>query len=660
MKEHLLNTLKYIWRSTAAILALVLIIIAFVIGWSLRGGPPPPPEGEGGERGAQQEQEAVEYTCSMHPQFRTMNPDDLCPTCAMALVPVTAGGGERTLVMTEASMKLAEIQTEPVVRMFPTRTVRLFGSVDFDETRTATIAAYFPGRLERLFVDYTGMPVQAGDHLAEIYSGELVTTQAELQEALAAVAGNRNESQLLMTTARARLEAAREKLRLWGLNDEQIRQLETADEPIERLTLYAPIGGVVTNRAAVEGMYVDTGDVLFQVADLSHLWVRLEAYENQLSWIRYGQPVEFRTDSLPGEVFEGTLSFIDPVVDPSTRTVRVRMNVDNADRRLKPGMFVRAVVRSKIAGAGMVMSSELAGKWICPMHPAVVKDGPDACDLCEMPLVDAESLGYVVENLDVDPPPVIPATAPLITGSRAVVYVRDRESAEPAFEGREIVLGPRAGNHYIVNEGLSGGEEVVTSGAFKIDSALQISAKPSMMNPKDDDAAMRAGADCFDVPDGFLFSLKPVYAAYFGAQEALAGDDLAAFRLATADLHDAVGYVETAGVTGEPLGYWRRLSSRLLTDAEHVGHLDDIEAARALFETYSKAIIELAERYGHKGTRSHYITFCPMAFDNRGASWLARVNEISNPYFGAAMLRCGEVKAEIVSRDKDVQEGGAP
>ncbi|UCD74504.1 MAG: efflux RND transporter periplasmic adaptor subunit [Phycisphaerales bacterium] len=660
--EKLMKLIRYIWRSTAALLAVVLIITAFVLGWLIRGGGQEgEATGETRQTSAGQEEEdegkPSVYYCSMHPQERSTDPNAKCRICFMDLVPLPEGmgdAGERELVMSSAAMKLAEIRTEPVARMFPTRTVRLFGSVDYDETRAATIAAYFPGRLERLFVDYTGIPVQAGDHLAEIYSPDLLTTQAELRENLAAVEEMRNESELLLSTTRARLEAAREKLRLWGLTDEQIRGLETSEEPMERLTIYSPIGGVVTHRMATEGMYVKTGDVLFQVADLSHLWVKLEAYESQLPWIRYGQTVTFRTDSLPGEVFEGLVSFIDPAVDPMTRTVRVRINVDNTDRRLKPGMFVRAEVRSKVAGAGLVMGDQLAGKWICPMHPEVIKDGQGECDLCEMPLVQAEELGYVVENPEVEPPLVIPASAPLITGSRAVVYVRVPDRDRPTFEGREVVLGPRAGDLYIVNQGLREGEQVVVNGAFKIDSALQIVAKPSMMSVPEEGASTTR----FEVPEEFLFGLKPVYSAYFGAQESLAGDDLPAFRQAAADLHDAVGYVETTGVTGEPLAYWRRLSARLLTNSEHIGHLTDIDAARSLFETYSTAIIELEERFGHLGSREHYVTFCPMAFDNRGASWLAREEQISNPYFGASMLRCGEVRARVKPRNDPGREGG--
>ncbi len=212
---------------------------------------------------------------------------------------------------------------------------------------------------------------------------------------------------------------------------------------------------------------------------------QLDAYESDLAWLRYGQEVEFSTEAYPGEVFKGRVAFIDPVLNEATRTVKVRVNVSNEDGRLKPEMFVRAIVRSKIASGGRVLDASLAGKWISPMHPEIVKDEPGNCDVCGMPLVRAETLGYVTaEPSDTAKPLVIPVSAALLTGTRAIVYVQVPTAEEPTYEGREIVLGPRAGDYYLVRSGLNEGELVVTNGNFKLDSALQISAKPSMMTPE--------------------------------------------------------------------------------------------------------------------------------------------------------------------------------
>jgi Cu(I)/Ag(I) efflux system membrane fusion protein len=324
-----------------------------------------------------------------------------------------------------------------------------------------------------------------------LYSPQLLSAQAELLQALKAIQETSGATELIRRSSVATLNAAREKLRLLGLQKEQIDEIEKTGKTTDHLTIYAPIGGIVIAKHANAGDYVETGAKIYTIADLSEVWVKLDAYESDLEWLRYGQAVEFTTEAYPGEAFKGTISFIDPMLNPMTRTVKLRVNVSNPDGRLKPEMFVRAVVRSKIAGAGMVMDENMAGKWICPMHPSIVKERPGKCDICGMDLVTTESLGYVTAKPASEPPLVIPTTAALITGKRAVVYVRLEGKDKPTFEGREIVLGPRAGDYYLVKEGLAEGEQVVTKGNFKIDSALQIQAKPSMMSPEG--GAMPAG-----------------------------------------------------------------------------------------------------------------------------------------------------------------------
>ena len=194
-------------------------------------------------------------------------------------------------------------------------------------------------------------------------------------------------------------------------------------------------------------------------------------------WLRYGQQVEFTTDAYPGEIFKGKISFISPILDPMSRTIKLRVNVQNPEEKLKPEMFVHAIVRSNVAMGGMVMDPNMAGKWICPMHASVIKITAGKCDICGMDLVTTESLGYVKADAPKTAPLVIPASAPLITGKRAVVYVQVPDAEKPTFEGREITLGARAGDYYLVKEGLTEGEMVVTNGSFKIDSDLQIQAK---------------------------------------------------------------------------------------------------------------------------------------------------------------------------------------
>ena len=450
---------------------------------------------EAATQGAHADQGPEQWYCSMHPQIIRDRPG-LCPICEMDLIPMptslVADAAPRELAVSETAAKLMDIQTSPVERRPAVVEVRMVGKVDYDETRVKSIAAWSPGRIDRLYVDFTGTRVRKGDHLVELYSPELISAQAELLQAVRAAARASTEtSEFLKDSARTTLDAAREKLRLLGLAPEQIDAIETSGEPLTHVTIYSPISGVVIGKMATEGMYVGTGSHIYTVADLSEVWVKLDAYESDLPWIRYGQEVTFTAEAHPGQVFKGWISFIAPTLDARTRTVKVRVNVPNPDERIKPEMFVRAVVQSRVAQEGKVMHPDMAGKWTCPMHPSIVRDQAGSCDICQMDLVTTESLGYVAAEEDEHLPLVIPASAPLITGKRAVVYVKKPDTEHPTFEGRQIVLGPRAGDFYIVKEGLAEGEQVVTNGGFKIDSALQIQAKPSMMNPEGE--AMPAG-----------------------------------------------------------------------------------------------------------------------------------------------------------------------
>ncbi len=433
------------------------------------------------------EQEPVGYACAMNCVPPLPNPGK-CPICGMEMVAVFEEVSEevssaRRLTMSREAWALANIQTSPVERRWIENEVRMVGNVDYDETKLNYVTAYVGGRLDRLYVDYTGIEVKEGDHMVSLYSPDLITAQEELIQARRAYE-NLSDSSIasVRESARKALAAVRERLRLWGLTQEQIQAIEERGVREDHITIYAPIGGTVIKKHVNEGAYVKTGDRIYTIADFSTVWVQLQAYESDLPWIRYGQDAVFTTDSLPGEKFHGRISFIGPVLDPVTRTVDVRVNVPNKERRLKPGMFVRASVYSKVAKGGRVIDPELAGKWISPMHPEVVKDEPGACDVCGMPLVPAEELGFVAAVQD-EPPLVIPESAPLITGKRAVVYV-EVPGERPTYEGREIVLGPKGQDHYLVIQGLEEGERVVTHGAFKIDSALQIIARPSMMSPE--------------------------------------------------------------------------------------------------------------------------------------------------------------------------------
>ncbi len=426
------------------------------------------------------------WTCSMHPQIKLPEAGK-CPICSMDLIPVyqdhiTGDPSKAMLKLSPTAEKLAEVSTTAVERKSVLKEVRMVGMLDFDETRLTHITAWVPGRIDQMFVDYTGITVNKGDHMVELYSPELISAQEELIQAAKSLKRLSAGSALVRKSTKQALVSSREKLMLLGLTDRQVKDIERRGRATDDVTIYAPASGVVVERNATEGMYVQTGTRIYSIADLDTLWLHLDAYESDLPWLRYGQDVEFSTQSMPGKVFHGRISFISPVVNQSTRTTKVRVNVDNGDGALKPGLFVNGVVKAKVYGQGKVIDTALKGKYIGPMHPEIISDEPGACPICGMDLVQAEKLGYITEDAGAPVPLVIPISGPLLTGTRAVVYVKHPDKS--IYELREVVLGPRSGEHYIVESGLEEGELVVTEGAFKIDADLQIKGKKSMMNPE--------------------------------------------------------------------------------------------------------------------------------------------------------------------------------
>ncbi|MFQ5647227.1 MAG: efflux RND transporter periplasmic adaptor subunit [bacterium] len=586
------------------------------------------------------------WTCSMHPQVKLPGPGK-CPICAMDLIPASTGteAALPQLTISESGRRLARITTSPVERKFVTTTVNMVGKIDYDETRLIHITAWVGGRLDRLFVDYTGVPVKKGDHMVEIYSPDLISAQEEF---LVAMSNLRKKASPGLAKINKRMaEAARQKLILWGLTPGQLQELEKRGKPSDHVIIYAPQGGIVIQKQAVEGAYVNTGTRIYTIADLTHVWVKLDAYESDLSWIRFGQKVEFTTQAYPGKLFKGRIAFIDPVLNSKTRTVKVRVNVLNPRGELKPGMFVRASVKVNIAAGGLVRDNDLAGKWISPMHPEIVKDHPGKCDICGMPLVRTESLGFVSGGFSDRAPLVIPASAPLITGRRAVVYVEDPQAGQPTYSGREIVLGQRAGDYYLVTAGLKQGERVVTNGNFKIDSALQIQALPSMMSPDEKEAGTAAGLKAAihhhkKVPRQFKGQLNLITENYFSLKEALVATDKARSLKASRKLKKQLAGISDKSLNEHLRSDWKKSRADLNRSVELIIKGKSIEEQRQGFAVLSETLAVALKSFGHSLSRPVRIIHCPMAFAGRGGDWLQLAPEVRNPYFGSIMLKCGD------------------
>lgn len=363
------------------------------------------------------------WTCSMHPNIRMEEPGK-CPICAMDLIPLSTmssgGSDEMAIHFTKEAAQLANVQTSVVSSQNPEKELRLYGKVQADERLLQNQVAHISGRVEKLLVNFTGEPVRKGQKLAMIYSPELVTAQQELLEA-----AKTKQSQPEI------YEAAKEKLSQWKLSEAQISAIENSHNIQSNIDIEATTSGIVTARRINMGDYVSAGSTLYEVSDLSRVWVLFDAYESDLPFLKQGDKISFTIQALPGNTFNGTIRFIDPVIDPVNRVAKVRVEIGNPGGRLKPEMFATGIVKSNLA--------EYKGKL------------------------------------------VIPASAVLWTGKRSIVYVK-QPGDEPIFHLREVELGPKLGESFVVLDGLADGEEIATQGAFSIDAAAQLEGKPSMMN----------------------------------------------------------------------------------------------------------------------------------------------------------------------------------
>ncbi len=467
------------------------------------------------------------YTCSMHPQVRLDQPGN-CPICEMPLIPAasatTAAGEPPMLQLSEHAVSMASVETVAIERRPLFRDLRAVGRIEYNESSLATITPRVDGFAERLFVSFTGVEIRKGDHLAEVYSPELLVAQQELLIALQAGAGN------------SLAEVAKTKLRLLGLTDQQVTDLIEKKQTTDRVTLYSPISGTVIEKSIVEKASFKAGDALYRIANLDSVWVYLEIYEYDLPWVRYGQQVRITAQAIPGRTFDGVVTFVQPVVNEQSRTVRVPVYVDNKDHSLKPGMFVTALIAAELTSEGRAAPTGVEGRYSCPMHPQVLADDAGACPICQMPLekIPGGAAAAAPEQHPAhDAPPsaapvpaaakyfcpmkcegektydqpgrcpvcnmklkevqvvpadaaqgsgvlAVPVSAVLDSGTRQIVYI---EKSRGLFEPRELTLGPRAGEYFAVLAGLAGGERVVTRGNFLIDSQFQVTGHPSLFYP---------------------------------------------------------------------------------------------------------------------------------------------------------------------------------
>jgi len=359
----------------------------------------------------------------MHPSYKSAKPGK-APDCGMDLVPVyeksavtSTPSGYANVKMPIERRQLIGVQTGMAERRPIGRSIRTVGRVAVDETRLHKITIKFDGYIERLYANFTGKEVRRGEALFSVYSPDLLATQQEYLLALRA-----------RQQAPALVDAARQRLRLWDISDRDIRELERSGSVRKSLVISSPASGYILNKTAVEGMRVAAGETLFDIASLDRLWIVADVYESELPFVRAGATATITLSYIPGRTWSGRVSFINPLVDPTTRTVKVRVELDNRDGALKPDMFADVVIEQ-------------------PQREAVV----------------------------------VPESAVLTTGERAIVFVVKEDGT---LEPREVRSGTKSAQSIEIVSGIEPGEKVVTQANFLIDSESRLKAALAQMTPQ--------------------------------------------------------------------------------------------------------------------------------------------------------------------------------
>ena len=549
------------------------------------------------------------WTCSMHPQIMKDEPGD-CPICGMDLIPAETGAdglNANEIKMTENAMALANIQTSVVGQgQMGDNSLKLSGKIMTNEESNAVQVTYFGGRIEKLYVNSTGERVGAGQRLATIYSPELVAAQQELL-----TASSLKESQPEL------YKAVRNKLKLWKLSEKQINTIENAGKVQEYFPVFATVSGTVTHKMVEEGDYVKQGQPLYKIANFNTVWAEFDAYENQIALLKEGQTIKITTNAYRNEVFDAKISFIDPLLNSATRTIVVRAVLNNKKDKFKPGMFVEGKVEGIQSGSKSTVT--------------------------------------------------VPATAVMWTGERSVVYLKTKPN-EPVFEMKEVLLGNANGDTYTILEGLENGNEVVTNGTFTVDAAAQLQGKKSMMNAEGgktmtgheghlgmqgDNAGDKMDKtnhsqmnERIDVSNKFQKQLKQVFDDYILLKDALVNDDANGAQLAGKQINLSLKKVDMKLLSNEKAhNHWMTIQKELKASANAIENSLEIATQRGHFKHLSAHMISSVKLFGIN--QKVYSEFCPMADNNKGAYWLSLEKEIRNPYYGEAMLTCGEVKETI-------------
>jgi Cu(I)/Ag(I) efflux system membrane fusion protein len=586
---------------TLIVIALVAIIAAGA-GWfaAKHFGAEKKPAQSGGRK-------ILYYQSAMHPWIKSDKPGR-CTICGMQLSPVYEGesgfqSAEGLVTLGSNSVQVINVQTEVVTNRTLARTLRVAGTIDDDDTKHRRLSAYADGRVEKLFVNYIGAEVMAGQPLAIFYSPALLAAESEYLTVVKQKIPADVSETLLQERARL-IDAAAQRLKRLGYSEAQLAALTNKSQADARTEILAPATGTVITRNVYEGQYVKEGDVLFEIADFSTMWFQFDAYERDLGWLRVGQQVEITTPALPGKTFAARVSFIDPNLNEMTRSAKVRVELPN---------------------------------------PIVEEEGRKRRLLYHKMYAD----GAV--TFETSAVTAVPRTAVLSTGE-PLVYV---EVHNGVYEQRKVKLGRRGDDYIEVIEGVKPGERVVTTGNLLIDAQAQLDVTSRSMGGV-------AGTNMTSTKDelagpaslGALTPAQQETAREFlklasDLNAALASDDVNRFNEIAPRAHALVPKLM------ESLGAVKPLRPAL-QKLEANGHLEkakDLSAARRAFLRFSMAAVELAKQLRtSESFKAIKIFNCPMADRAipgaaKNGQWIQLDAPLRNPFFGSEMIDCGaEVK----------------
>lgn len=532
------------------------------------------------------------YTCPMHPQIVQDKPGT-CPICGMDLVEIKAGGDPTEVTLNQTQIELANISVEQVSLQSIGSALQLNGKLKTDETQTEVVSTRVPGRLEKLFIKETGVHIKEGQLIYEIYSEQLLTYQQEYLLAIDQVKALGDKP------SQAYMEAAKKKLWLYGMTEPQIKNLISSEQTSPRIQFVAPASGIVTEITVVEGQYLSEGSSIYRLENLDRLWAEAELYPDEASLIKVGDPVTIRFSGFENEVVRSKIIFLAPEYREGSQIFVVRASLANPGHHFIPGMQTE------------IFFEHSKKKALVLPNDAVIR----------------EERG-------------------------TLVY---KKSGKGKFRSQIVSTGLQTFDKVEITDGIQEGDSVVVSGAYLLYSevVLKKGVNPMAGHHHGGMTAQTVSLEQKPAVNGeiavdsrFTQQLKEVLPSYLKIKNALVASDPKSASADVKELGIALSKVNMNLIKGDGHMKWMAQLKDMETAAKLIASTQDVEIQRASFSKLSNALYDAIKTFKVQNLHAYY-QFCPMAFDNKGAFWISADEEISNPYFGDAMLRCGVTKETL-------------